>query len=47
MKTEFPYQYILDLPNFEYGCLVGLNIKDGTRQRQGALTSNHCLISYR
>ena len=27
MKTAFPYRYILGLPTFEYGCLVGLNIK--------------------
>ena len=43
MKTEFPYWCILELPTFEYGCLVGLNIKDGARQGQGALMSNHCL----
>ena len=24
MKTVFPYQYILELPHFEYGCLVRL-----------------------
>ena len=26
--------------------MVGLNIKEGTRQRQGTLMSNHCLISH-
>ena len=45
MKTGFPYRYILELPTFGYGCLVGLNIKEGMRQRQGALMSNHRLIS--
>ena len=35
MKTACPYRYILELPTFEYDCLVGLNIKEGTRQRQG------------
>ena len=29
MKTAFPYQSILELPTFEYGCLAGLNIKEG------------------
>ena len=27
MKAAFPYRYILELRTFEYGCLVGLNIK--------------------
>ena len=31
---------------FEYCCLVGLNIKKRTRQRKGALMSNHCMISH-
>ena len=35
------------LPIFEYGCLVRLNIKEGTRQRQGALMSYVCLMSHR
>ena len=47
VETSFPYSYILELPTFEYGCLVGLNIKERTRQRQRALMSNHCLISHR
>ena len=47
MKTESLCRYILELPTFEYGCLVGLSIKDGTKQRQGALISDHCLISHR
>ena len=46
VKTVFPYRFILELPSFEYGCLVGLNIKDGTWQRQGALMSSHCLINH-
>ena len=46
MKTVFPYRYILALPTFEYVCLMWLNIKEGTRQRQGALMSNHCLLSH-
>ena len=46
MKTTFPYQYILKLPTFEYGCLVGSDIKEGTRQSQGVLMSNDCLISH-
>ena len=46
-KTAFPYRYILELHIFEYGCLVGLNMKEGTRQRQEALMSNHCLINHR
>ena len=46
VKTAFPYRYILKLPTFEY-CLMGLNIKEGTRQRQEALMSNHCLICHR
>ena len=45
MKTAFPYRYILALPTFEYDCLVWLNIKERARQRQGALISNHCLLS--
>ena len=46
-KLIFPYRYILELRTFEYGCLVGLNIKDGTRQRHGTLMSNHCLLCHR
>ena len=45
MKTAFPYRYILALPTFDYGCLVWQNIKEWARQRQGALISNHCLLS--
>ena len=37
MKTAFPYRYIPELPTSAYGCFVGLNIKEGTRQRQGEL----------
>ena len=37
MKTAFPYRYIPELPTFAYGCLLGLNIKVGTRQRQETL----------
>ena len=47
VKTTFSYGYILALPLFECGCIVGLNMKDWKRQRQGALMSNHCLISHR
>ena len=49
MKTAFLYRYILELSTFEYGCLVGLHIKEGKRQRQGmgALMSNLCLINDR
>ena len=47
MKTAFPYRYILELPTFEYGCLVGPNIKERTRQRYGALMRNRWLISHR
>ena len=36
----FPYRYILELPTFEYSCLMGLNIKEGTRQRQSAPLSD-------
>ena len=31
MKPEFSYRYILELPTFEYSCLVGLYIQMGTR----------------
>ena len=31
MKAEFSYRYILELPKFEYSCLVGLYIQQGTR----------------
>ena len=31
MKIAFPYRYILELPTFEYGCLMGLNSKEGTK----------------
>ena len=27
----FPYRYILELPTFEYGCLMGLNSKERTK----------------
>ena len=30
MKTAFPYRQPPELPTFEYGCLVGLNGKEGT-----------------
>ena len=46
MKTAFPYRYLLELPTFEYGCLIELNIKKGTRERQGKLMSNQCLICH-
>ena len=46
MKTAFPYRYILALPNFEYGRLVWLNIKEETRQRQGVLMNNHFLLNH-
>ena len=29
MKTAFQYQYILELYNFEYGCLLGLHVQEG------------------
>ena len=46
MKTEFLYQNILKLSAFEYGCLVGLHIKEEEKQRRGgALMSN--LVSHR
>ena len=45
MKTVFPNRYILELPTFEYGCLVELNKKEGTSQKQGPLMSNHCVTT--
>ena len=45
VKPTFPCRYILELFTLEYGCLVGLNILERTRQRVGALMSNHCLTS--
>ena len=47
VAIAFLYRYILELPTFEYGCLIRLNIKKEIRQMQGALMSNHCLISHR
>ena len=44
VKTAFPYRYLLELPTFEYGCLMELNIKKATKQKQGTLMSNQCLI---
>ena len=44
MKTAFPYRYPLELPTFEYGCLMELIIKKETKERQGTLMSNQCLI---
>ena len=39
MKTEFLYQIIiLKLFTSEYGCLVGLHIKEGEKQRRGGDT---------
>ena len=35
VKTGFLYRCTLELPHFEYGCLVGLHIKEGKRQMQG------------
>ena len=35
MKRAFPYQYIPELPTFENGCLMGLNIKERTSQGKG------------
>ena len=34
VKTAFLYQYILKLFTFECGCLVGLHIKEGKRQKR-------------
>ena len=44
---QFPYRYIPELSTFYLSTFMGLNIKEGRRQRQGALISNHCLISHR
>ena len=38
MKTVFPNQNMLKLSTFEYGCLVGLHIKEGRKQRRGGDT---------
>ena len=38
MKTAFLYQNSLKLSTFEYGCLVGLHIKDRKKQRCGGST---------
>ena len=48
MKTAFQYRYILELSTCEYGCLVGLQFKEGKKQRQtgGTMMSNVCLISH-
>ena len=47
VKTAFLYQCILELPYFEYGCLVGQPRREeaeaGTEE---ALMSNLCLISH-
>ena len=47
VKTAFLYQCILELPYFEYGCLVGQprreEVEAGTEE---ALMSNLCLISH-
>ena len=31
MKTTFPYRCILELPTFEYGCLVGSKYQGGDK----------------
>ena len=46
MKTAFPYRNLLELPTFEYGCLMELNIKKMTRQRQGTRMSNQYLTCH-
>ena len=46
LKTAFPYRYFLELATLEYGCLMKVNIKKLTRQRQATLMSNQCLIPH-
>ena len=49
VKTAFLYQCILELPYFEYGCLVGKSSQGGEEAetvREEALMSNICLISH-
>ena len=49
LKTAFLYQCILELPYFEYGCLVGKSSQGGEETEAGreeALMSNICLISH-
>ena len=35
MKTTFLYRYILNLSSFEYGCLMGLHVKEGEEAKAG------------
>ena len=35
VKTGFLYQYILELPYFEYGCLVGKSSQGGEEAEAG------------
>ena len=44
MKTVIPYRYILELPIFEYGCLMELIINEETKQRQGAVMRQTVVI---
>ena len=49
VKTAFLYQCILELPFFEYGCLVRKSSQGGEEAevgREEALISNICLISH-
>ena len=50
MKTAFLYEKILKQSTFEYGCLMGLHIKEGQKQRRGGDTDeqpgNPPLIRY-
>ena len=45
-KQHFHTITFHELPTLEYGCLMELNTKKGTRQRQGTLVTNHCLICH-
>ena len=41
MKTVFLYRYMLKLSTFEYGCLLGLHIKEEKRERQTGEGKGH------
>ena len=47
VETAFLYQCILELPYFEYGCLVGSSQvgEEAEARREEALMSNICLIN--
>ena len=43
VKTAFLYQCLLELPYFEYGCLVGKQRRGRGRSRQGGGTDEQHL----